>query len=522
VLAQGTSGARVFALCVIPFVILATLNSGGYRYGASDQAFYIPAIVEQMDPALFPRDDAVLGAQTKLTFIDELLASLVGATGATLPAVSAVLYGLALLLFALGAWMIGRRLYASPWTSVALLAALTLRHAIARSGTNTLEGYFHPRTLVYALGALAIAFFLRGSLRTVTALLAIGVAIHPTTAVWFGLWLAVAAAIAEPALRKPIGALAAVGAIVAIWAVLSGPLAGRLMIMDDQWRALLASKDYLFPLQWPLYAWVINLGYLPLIAVLHRRRVAAGFADPQERALVLGSSVLLVIFAGALVCHAIGIALSFQLQPARVFWMFDFLAVVHAVWWLSEGHFLKAEATTVPTASVPVASGFSRKNESGFSRKKAPPPIIVAATLAVLSLTRGVYVLYEAERPAVQLTIADDDWGRVMAWARRTDKGSGWLADPMHAVRYGSSVRVAGERDVFVEAVKDAALGMYDRTIAVRTDERIRALESFSTLTADRAVRLGANYDMDFLVTEQQFDLPLAFESGVLRVYRLR
>ena len=27
------------------------------------------------------------------------------------------------------------------------------------------------------------------------------------------------------------------------------------------------TKDYLFPLDWPLYAWVINLGYLPLIAL---------------------------------------------------------------------------------------------------------------------------------------------------------------------------------------------------------------------------------------------------------------
>jgi len=27
------------------FCVLATINSGGYRYGASDQAFYIPAIL---------------------------------------------------------------------------------------------------------------------------------------------------------------------------------------------------------------------------------------------------------------------------------------------------------------------------------------------------------------------------------------------------------------------------------------------------------------------------------------------
>ena len=39
---------------------------------------------------------------------------------------------------------------------------MTLRHAIAKSGTNTLEGYFHPRQLAFAFGVLAIAQFLRG------------------------------------------------------------------------------------------------------------------------------------------------------------------------------------------------------------------------------------------------------------------------------------------------------------------------------------------------------------------------
>ena len=33
-----------------------TINSAGYRYGASDQAFYAPAILKRIDPSLYPRD----------------------------------------------------------------------------------------------------------------------------------------------------------------------------------------------------------------------------------------------------------------------------------------------------------------------------------------------------------------------------------------------------------------------------------------------------------------------------------
>ena len=76
--------ARV-ALFAIAFVVLATLNSGGYRYGASDQAFYQPAVLLQLDPALFPRDTPVLAAQTRLTAVDELIASIVRLTGVPLP-----------------------------------------------------------------------------------------------------------------------------------------------------------------------------------------------------------------------------------------------------------------------------------------------------------------------------------------------------------------------------------------------------------------------------------------------------
>ena len=109
-----------------------------------------------------------------------------------------------------------------------------------------------------------------------------------------------------------------------------------------------------------------------------------------------------------------------------------------------------------------------------------------------------------------------------MAWARATDVRSHWLADPIHAARYGMSLRVAGERDVFVEAIKDAAIGMYDRRIAMRTRDRLTAIGNFDELTAARARSLAATYDIDYLLAERPFDLPLAFQSGELRIYRLR
>ena len=109
-----------------------------------------------------------------------------------------------------------------------------------------------------------------------------------------------------------------------------------------------------------------------------------------------------------------------------------------------------------------------------------------------------------------------------MAWARTTNVRSQWLADPIHAARYGMSLRVAAQRDVFVEALKDAAIGMYERSIAIRTRDRLAAIGDFATLTPGHARMLAAMYGLDYLVADRPFDLPLAFQSGDLRIYRLR
>lgn len=491
-------------LALVPFVFLCTLNSGTYRYGASDQAFYQPAVVQAMHPDYFPRDAPVIAAQAQLTLMDETIGTLSSITGASLPVLFAVLYVAALVLLAIATWLIASQLYRSQWTGLALLAALTLRHQIARSGTNTLEGYFHPRQVAFGFGVLAIALLLRRRWPGVVVSLLLGAAMHPTTAVWFGIWLGVAVMVMEPRFRGWLIAGALIGGIAAGWAVTSGPLAGRLVLMDPEWLATLETKTYLFPLNWPVTAWVANLGYIPVIVgVYYWRRMEADLkvglyqarTDHAERGLVAGILALAVVFGVLLPFNAAHVALAVQLQPARIFWMLDFFATIYLVWAVAEAPW-----------------------------RTSRPAVITVVVITCLSLARGGYgrLVSSPERAIAQIDIKDDDWGRAMAWARTTEVRSGWLADPMHAVLYGTSLRVAGGRDVMVEAVKDAAIGMYDRRIAIRTRDRLAAIGDFSSLTTDRAHALAATYDLDYLVTERPIELPVAFESGRLKIYRLR
>ncbi len=63
------------------FVLVATANGGGYRYGTSDQAFYIPVVVRALEPAAFPHDASLIDSQGRLMLADEAVATLVRVTG---------------------------------------------------------------------------------------------------------------------------------------------------------------------------------------------------------------------------------------------------------------------------------------------------------------------------------------------------------------------------------------------------------------------------------------------------------
>src|SRR5687768_16165243 len=119
------------------FVFLATANAGGYRYGASDQAFYIPAIRKAMDASLFPSDASVLAAQGQVILWDGLVAGLSSLLNVPLPWVFAVLYVGGMIALYAGAVLVARAVGLSRWGTVALLALLTLRHRIAKTGVNT-------------------------------------------------------------------------------------------------------------------------------------------------------------------------------------------------------------------------------------------------------------------------------------------------------------------------------------------------------------------------------------------------
>ncbi len=483
---------------IVAACLLGILNSGGYRYGISDQAFYLPAVIQHLDSSLFPRDRAMLHAQDRFMLFDDLTAAVVKTTGIPVPTLFFVLFVLGLMGYFGACVELGRHWYRSSWSVAALIFILTLRHRITLTGANTLEGYLHPRTLAFTVAVWGLVVFLRG--RSLMALVLVGAAgaLHTTTALWFALWLGVAIFAAEPRLRRPLAIAAAMAVVGSIWGLWFGPMREGLQRMDARWVSVLDLKDYVFPTQWPLSAWLVNLSYAAIVWAGHRMRAARSVATPREGALVFGVLALVALFLSSLPFVMMRLALAVQLQVSRVFWMLELMAAIYLVWMALEF--------------------------AGRGSVERPVRRWVTIALAVAAVARGTYIMRVEQpgRPLVQITVPQDDWTDVMQWLRSTQLDAHVLADPNHAFRYGTSERILGERDVLLEGSKDTALAIYSRAVAYRVRERIDAIGDFDELQPATIMALAAKYDLRYLVTERPMPFTRVYANRRFNVYSLK
>jgi hypothetical protein len=344
-------------------------------------------------------------------------------------------------------------------------------------------------------------------------LLALASVVHVTTALWFALLVGVALLVLDRRWRG-LAALGASGAVLALTAAVTvGPMNGALSVMDATWLEAVASKDSLFATEWPVWAWAMNLGFLALLWWAHRTRVRRGTASREDGALAWGAVALVVLFMATLPFVAMKVSLAVQFQISRVFWLVDFVALVYVIAALIE-----------PASARALGTPHDRPERSRALAGEPMRAFAVAMLLFVVAASRGAYVMFveHFDRPLFQVNLQESDWEDAMRWIATRPAQTHVLADPGHAWKYGTSVRVSAGRDVLLEEVKDSALAIYSRAGAVRFVERSRSVGDFGALTAGKATDLARRYELDYLVTEADLSLPLAYRNQQFRIYALR
>jgi hypothetical protein len=481
----------------LAFLVLATANGAGYRYGVSDGAAYVPAVMLAENPAVFARDAPLIRTQGQFFVVDELLAVIGRLTGTSIEWRFFAAYIVAIAAVWAGVILVGSSLYSCRltgwWLPIALAAVVTLRHHIPRTSTNSLEPYFHPRLLAFGIGIIAVAAFLRHRNAIAVALVGLAAICHGTTAFWFAVAIGTGLMVVDRRWRVP-GLLAGAAALtMLVWAAGAGPLRMAASTMDPLWIDALGGRNFVFANEWPLWAWIANLGLLGALWFAHTVRVRRGTATVRDTGLVWGATALVTLVLATLPLVAAHIALAVQFQFSRVFWVVDFLAAVYLI----------------------AAAGESLRRTQ-------------VATLAVVLLTasaaRATYIMWSehAERRLFQVSLASSPWMDAMHWIAGQPLDVHVAAAADHAFKYGVSVRVAACRDVLLEDDKDSAVAMYSRAIAERVVERRKALADFSSLTAESARALATRFGVDYLVTEAALPLREVYRNTQFRIYALK
>ena len=492
----------------LAFLVLATANGAGYRYGVSDGAAYVPAVMLAENSAAFPRDAPLIRTQGQFFVVDEMLAAIGPMTGASIESRFFAAYIVAIAAVWVGVLLIGSSLYgrdrgptgSAPhltgwWLTVALAAVVTLRHHIPRTSTNSLEPYFHPRLLAFGFGIIAVAAFLRHRNAIAVTLVGLAATCHGTTAFWFAVVIGTALMVVDRRWRLPgmVGGAAALA--ILMWATAAGPLRMAASRMDSIWIEALGGRNFIFANEWPLWAWIANLGLLGALWLAHSVRIRRGTGTDRDAGLVWGATALVALFLVTLPLVTAHVALAVQFQFSRVFWVVDFLAALYVI----------------------AAAGESLRRTQ---------MVTLAVVLLTVSAARASYIMWSehAERRlfAVSLVSSPSPWMDAMHWIAAQPLNVHVAAAPDHAFRYGVSVRVAACRDVLLEDDKDSAVAMYSRPIAQRIVERRKALADFSSLTAASALELGTRFGVDYLVTEAALPLREAYRNSQFRIYALK
>ena len=491
----------------LAFLILATANGAGYRYGVSDGAAYVPAVMLAENPAAFPRDAPLIRTQGQFFVVDEVLALIGRVTGASMESRFFAAYLVAVAVVWMGVIWIGSALYgrdaprperSAPhltglWLTIALAAVVTLRHHIPRTSTNSLEPYFHPRLLAFGLGIIAVAAFLRHRNVMAVALVGLAAICHGTTALWFAIVIGTSLMVVDRRWRVPgfVGGAATLAMLA--WAMTAGPLRMAASSMDATWIDALGGRNFIFANEWPLWAWAANVGLLGALWVAHYVRLRRGTASARDAGLVWGATALVALFLVTLPLVTAHVALAVQFQFSRVFWVVDFLAALYVL----------------------AAAG------EALRRTRV---LTLAVVLLTASVARATYIMWSEhpERRLFQVSLVSSPWMDAMHWIASQPLNVHVVAAPDHAFKYGVSVRVAACRDVLLEDDKDSAVAMYSRPIAERVVERRKALADFSSLTPASALELATRFGVDYLVTEAALPLREVYRNAQLRIYALK
>ena len=462
-----TAARHLLLLLLAGFAMLVQ----GYHPGLEDDAFYLAAIKQNLNPALFPHDADFFRVQFQATIFDKLIAFSLRWTH--VPLEWGILFwqlGTTFLIL-WGCWRIARRCFAEEhahWAAVTLVAVL-LTLPVPGTALSLTDQYLHPRALATALILAAIVAVLDGRRVLAGALLAAAFFVHAIMAAFgasyclFLLW--------KPAMRVERERRR-----TAVVVALLLPLGWIFEPASDAWRQAAATRPFYFVLRWHWYEWlgvVAPLALLWWFRALAQRRGSAVLARVAERLVYFGVFQLAV---------ALIMLLPTRLERLRPLEPMRFLHLVYLLFVLLAGgvlgrYVLKRHAVRWLLLFVPLSVGMF------YAQRQMYP------ATAHLELPGAA---------------SRNSWVEAFRWiSRNTPVESQFALDPRYMELPGEDYhgfRALAERSVLADEVKDAGMVARVPRLAPRWLREVEAQRGWRGFKGSDFLRLKADFGVDWIV----------------------
>jgi Dolichyl-phosphate-mannose-protein mannosyltransferase len=501
----GTSlqnlGSLTFLLPLATFAMLVQ----GYHPGLEDDAFYLAAIKQDLNPSLFPHDADFFRVQFQATVFDKLIAFSLRWTHVPLEWGILFWQWAVTVLILWGCWRISRRCFAdahAQWAAVTLVALL-LTLPVSGTGLSLTDQHLHPRALATALILAAIVAVLDRRLLA-GALLAAAFSVHAIMAVFgasyclFLLW--------KPQERTKTGRTKTEQTKpnidprrTVVGAALLWPLGWIFEPPSDAWRQAAATRSFYFVLRWHWYEW---LGVVAPLLLLWWFRALAERRSQTVLAHVAGRLVYFGVFQLAV---ALIILLPARLERLRPLEPMRFLHLMYLLFVLLAGgllgqYVLKKHALRWLLLFVPLSAGM-------FYAQRQMYPATAHLELPGAASRNG--------------------WVEAFRWiSRNTPVDSQFALNPRYMELPGEDYhgfRALAERSVLADELKDAGMAARVPRLAPRWLREVEAQRGWRDFKRLDFLRLKAEFGVDWVVLQAPGveGLPCPYRSPQVVVCRV-
>ena len=491
----GTSLQKLGWLTLLLLLAAFAMLVQGYHPGLEDDAFYLAAIKQDLNPSLFPHDADFFRVQFQATVFDKLIAFSLRWTHVPLEWGILFWQWAVTVLILWGCWRISRRCFAethAQWAAVALVAVL-LSLPVSGTGLSLTDQHMHPRALATALILAAIVAVLDQRRLLAGALLTAAFSVHAIMAAFgasyclFLLWkprertkterTKTERTKTEPTKPNIDQRRTAVGAAL-LW-----PLGWIFEPTSDAWRQAAATRSFYFVLRWRWYEWLGVVAPLLLLwwfRALAQRRCQTVLAHVAERLVYFGVFQLAV---------ALIILLPARLERLRPLEPMRFLHLVYLLFVLLAGgllgqYVLKRHALRWLLLFVPLGAGM-------FYAQRQMYPATAHLELPG-SLSRN--------------EVSRNSWVEAFRWiSRNTPVDSQFALDPRYMELPGEDYhgfRALAERSVLADEVKDAGMAARVPRLAPRWLREADAQRGWRGFKRPDFLRLKAEFGVNWVVLQ--------------------